>query len=61
MNEIILNNMVSKTKDCNVFPILVETITMIITFDLRMPRGRFNTFALVANYINSKWKPCHIS
>ncbi len=47
--------------DRHVFLTLVETITMIVTFDLRMSCGGFDTFALVVNYINSKWEPCHIT
>jgi len=30
--------------------------TIITIFD-----GNFDTFALVVNYINKKWKPCHIT
>jgi len=34
---------------------------MIVTFDLWMSCGGFDTFALVVTYINSKWEPCHIT
>jgi hypothetical protein len=46
--------------DCHVFLALVEVIIVIATFDLWMSREGFDTFALVVNYINSKWEPCHI-
>ncbi len=42
--------------DCHVFITFAETITMIVTFDLWMSCGGFDTFALVVNYINSKWE-----
>jgi hypothetical protein len=60
MNEIILN-MVNKTMDCYVLLALVEVIIVIATFDLWMSCEGFDTFALVVNYIHSKWEPCHIT
>ncbi len=47
--------------DHHVFLTFVETITMIVTFDLWMSCGGLDTFALVVNYINNKWEPCHIT
>jgi hypothetical protein len=58
MNEVTFN-MVNKTMKCHVFPTLVKVIPMTTTLDLKMLYGRFDTFALVVNYIN-KWEPCHI-
>jgi hypothetical protein len=44
----------------SVFPIFVDAITIIATFDLWMSRGGFYTFALILNYINKTWEPCHV-
>jgi len=35
--------------------------TIITIFDLQRFDGKFDTFALVVNHINKKWKPCHIT
>jgi hypothetical protein len=34
--------------------------TMTTTFDLWMSRSKYDTFALVINFINQNWVPCHI-
>jgi hypothetical protein len=52
--------MVSKTIECHVLLALIETTTSVVTFDLWMFQISFDTFALVVNYINKKWQPCHI-
>jgi hypothetical protein len=38
-----------------------KIITIITIFDLHMFHGKFDTFALVVNYKNKKWKPGHIT
>jgi hypothetical protein len=43
-----------------VFLTLTDATTVIATFDLWMSRGSFDAFALVVNYINKKWEPCHV-
>jgi len=53
--------MVSKTMERYVFPTLVETTTMTITFDLWMSWKGFDTFAIVVNYIKKQWETCHIT
>jgi hypothetical protein len=52
--------MVSKTMERHVLPTLADATTIIATFDLWMSRKGFDTFALVMNYINKKWEPCHV-
>jgi len=44
----------------HVLPTLADATTIIATFDLWMSRKGFDTFALVMNYINKKWEPCHV-
>jgi hypothetical protein len=53
--------MVSKTMEHHVFLALVDATIIITTFDLWMSRGGFDMFALVVNYINKKWEPCHVT
>jgi hypothetical protein len=48
--------MVIKTMEQYVLLAFIETTTIIATFDLWM----FDIFTLVVNYINKKWKTCHI-
>jgi hypothetical protein len=48
--------MVNKTMECHILLQLAEATT----FDLWMSQIGFDTFVLVVNYINKKWKPCHI-
>jgi hypothetical protein len=52
--------MVNKTIESHVFLALIEAIASVVTFDLWMFQIGFDTFALVVNYINKKWQPCHI-
>jgi hypothetical protein len=59
MNEVTFN-MVNKTMKCHVLPTLAKVITMTTALDLWISHGRFVTFALVMNYINNNWEPCHI-
>ncbi len=39
---------------------LESCITTIISFDLWMSKSGHDTFALVINFINSHWVPCHV-
>jgi hypothetical protein len=39
---------------------LTEATTIIAMFDLWMSHDGFDTFALVANYINRQWIFCHV-
>jgi hypothetical protein len=52
--------MVNKTMERHVFPTLVDATVIRTTFDLWMSRGSFDKFAMVVNYINKKWEPCHV-
>jgi hypothetical protein len=44
----------------HVFPTFVDAIVVITTFDLWTSQRGFDMFAFVVNYINKKWKPCHV-
>ncbi len=46
--------------ECHGPPRLVKATTITTTFDLWMSQISFDIFVLVVNYINKKWKPCHI-
>jgi hypothetical protein len=43
-----------------VFPTIVQCVIMTTTFDLWMLRSGYDIFALVINFINLSWVPCHI-
>jgi len=43
-----------------VFPAIVQCAIVTTTFDLWMLRSCYDTFALVINFINPNWVPCHI-
>jgi hypothetical protein len=43
------------------FLAFVDAIIVITIFNLWMSQGGFNMFALVVNYINKKWEPCHVT
>lgn len=53
--------MVNKTMEWHVLHALAKAITTIITFDIWISQGGFDTFVLMVNYINKKWVPCHIT
>jgi hypothetical protein len=53
--------MLAKTMDCYVFPTLAQCDIVIVTFDLWMSRTSFDTFALVVNFLNWEWVPCHVT
>jgi hypothetical protein len=40
-----------------VFPFVNATTSMIVTFDLWMNKGAFNTFVLVINFLTLDWEP----
>ncbi len=52
--------MVNKTMESRVLHALTEATTIIAMFDLWMSHDGFDTFALVANYINRQWIFCHV-
>jgi hypothetical protein len=43
------------------FLAFVDAIIVITIFNLWMSQGGFDMFALVVNYINKKWEPCHVT
>jgi hypothetical protein len=51
---------VTKTMEKVMMPILGSCITLTTSFDLWMSRFGHDTFALVINFINSHWVPCHV-
>ncbi len=51
--------LVAKTMEKFVMPTSESCITK-ISFDLWMSRSGQDTFALVINFINSHWVPCHV-
>jgi hypothetical protein len=53
--------MLAKTMDCYVFPILVQCDTIVVPFDMWMLRMDFDTFALIMNFLNWEWVPCHVT
>jgi hypothetical protein len=44
--------MVNKTMESHILQAFIEATTIIARFDLWMSHGGFDTFVLVANYIN---------
>jgi len=53
-------NMLAKTMELYVLPSLSACATASITFDLWMSRAGYDTFALIVNFIDNTWVPCHI-
>jgi hypothetical protein len=43
------------------FLTFIDVTIITTTFDLWMSQKGFDTFALVVNYINKKWEPCHVT
>jgi hypothetical protein len=43
----------------HILPSLAKVTMVTTTFELWIFCGLFDTFALVVNYINKKWEPCH--
>ncbi len=52
--------LLQKTMEIYVIPHIDKCETMTTTFDLWMSRSRYDTFALVINFINQNWVPCHM-
>jgi hypothetical protein len=46
---------VEKTKELYVFLQLVECLLTTISFDLWMPKGAHDIFALVVNFMDANW------
>jgi hypothetical protein len=53
--------MVNKTMERHVLLTFINATTIIATFDLWMSQRGFDMSALVVNYINKKWEPCHVT
>ncbi len=46
--------------EMHVFPIVVECAMTTVMFNLWMSRIGIDTFALVINFIEDNWVPCHV-
>ena len=53
--------MLTKTMDRYALPLISSCQTASITFDLWMSRTGWDTFALVVNFIDDCWVPCHVT
>jgi hypothetical protein len=53
--------MINKTMERHALHALIKFILMTTAFDLWMSHERFDTFALVMNYIYNNWELCHIT
>jgi hypothetical protein len=60
MVQFAIPTMVSRTMEEYVILALKSYVTTTSSFNLWMSRSRHNTFALVINFINSYWVPCHV-
>ncbi len=56
-----LPDLVTKTMENFVNPVLANCITYTTTFDLWMSQSGNDTFALVISFINALWQPCHVT
>ncbi|KAJ7552447.1 hypothetical protein O6H91_06G055400 [Diphasiastrum complanatum] len=56
-----ISQMVAKTLERYVLPLLASCVTATASFDLWMSRGGIDTFALVINFLNDSWVPCHVT
>jgi hypothetical protein len=52
--------MVKKTIKSHVLHALAKATTIFAMFDVWMSHRGFDTFALVVNYSNKQWVPCHV-
>jgi hypothetical protein len=50
----------AKTMDRYVLPILAQCDTTTMAFNLWMSWTNFDTFALIMNFLNREWVPCHV-
>jgi hypothetical protein len=46
--------------ESHVLHAFAKATIIIAMFDLWMSHGGFGTFALVVNYMNKQWVPCHV-
>jgi hypothetical protein len=46
--------------EMHVFPNVAECVTTIVMFNLWMSIIGIDTFALVINFIEDNWVPCHV-
>jgi hypothetical protein len=53
-------NMLAKVMKMHGLLAIVQCATTTITFELRTSKIDFDTFALVINFIDDDWVPCHI-
>jgi hypothetical protein len=56
-----IHALVSITMKEYVILTMESCVTTTTSFDLLMFRSRHDTFALVINFINSQWVPCHVT
>ncbi len=60
MNDILFKA-VEQTKDMFIVCIFKSCHSCtILLFDLWMSKDRMNIFAMILNFLNDKWEPCHI-
>jgi hypothetical protein len=60
-SQVILVDLVEKTKQEYVLPKLKQCYFATTSFDLWMSKGTHDVFALVINFLNEKWQPQHIT
>jgi hypothetical protein len=59
-NQEMLSNLVKKTKQTYVLPILAKFVFVIISFNVWMSKGAHDVFALVVNFLRENCMPKHI-
>jgi hypothetical protein len=52
--------MLTRMMERYVILIVAKHATTIASFDLWMSKSRCDTFAVVINFINDQWVPCHV-
>jgi hypothetical protein len=52
---------VEKTNQLYVSPALAEWHSLMVSFDLCMPKGAYDVFALVINFPSNDWQPKHVT
>jgi hypothetical protein len=57
----VIFSLVVKTMEQYVMTVLDSCVSTTTSFDLWMSKSRHNTLALVINFINSQWVPCHVT
>jgi hypothetical protein len=53
--------LVEKTKETYVLPLLNECNCVIASFDLQISKGAHNAFVLVIVFLGFDWKPKHVT